>query len=134
MYYIGSLNQEIDRFDYDVDSGEISNRTCCIEVPESMDLPDGMCIDQLGRLWVALFGGWCVACWNPDTSELEEYIELPVKKVTSCCFGGEGERTMFITTACAHLSEKEKNEQPHAGNLFCLQTHVLGAPMFYFKG
>jgi len=33
MYYIDTITRRIDRFDFNLSSGEISNRACCIEVP-----------------------------------------------------------------------------------------------------
>jgi sugar lactone lactonase YvrE len=134
MYYIDTITRRIDVFDFNSDSGEISNRACCIEVPESMGAPDGMCVDHSDRLWVALWGGWGVACWDPQTGKLVEQVKLPVKYVTSCCFGGEDGKQLFITTARNRLSEQEKLDQEYAGSLFYVQTDTYGPSPFPFGG
>jgi sugar lactone lactonase YvrE len=63
--------------------------TACITIPEDWDaVPDGMCIDAEGMLWIALFGGGCVTRWDPLRGCLLERLALPCRQVTSCCFGG----------------------------------------------
>ena len=74
-------------------------------------MPDGMTIDTDGNLWVAMWGGWSILCCNPYTGEIIDRINIPVSNVTSCTFGGRDMSTLYITTARAELSEKEKKEQ-----------------------
>jgi sugar lactone lactonase YvrE len=134
MYYIDTMTRRVDVFDFDLGSGGISNRACCIEVPETMGMPDGMCIDREDCLWVALWGGWGVACWDPQSGELVEQVGLPAQYVTSCCFGGEDKQQLFITTARNPLSRQEMEKQEHAGSLFRVQTDTVGAAPFAFSG
>lgn len=44
-------------------------------------VPDGMTIDTDGNLWVAVFDGGCLLHINPNTSELLNTIQFPVKQV-----------------------------------------------------
>jgi gluconolactonase len=55
--------------------------------------PDGMCVDQSGRLYIAGPGGiWIV--W-PDGKKLDQ-IDTP-EQPTNCAFGGRDSNTLYIT-------------------------------------
>jgi sugar lactone lactonase YvrE len=49
-------------------------------------------------VWVALFGGGCVARYTPD-GRLDARVEVPARAATSLCFGGSDRRDLYITTA-----------------------------------
>ncbi len=134
MYYIDSQTFRVDAFDFDADSGSISNRRPVINIPEDYGKPDGMTIDVDGMLWVALFRGHCVTRWNPETAEMLARVEVPVANVTSCCFGGHDLDTLYITSARAGLDEESLEEQPLAGSLFSVQPGVTGMPITPFAG
>ena len=59
MYYIDSLTLKIDSFDFDIETGNISNRRTVFDLKENeiKGFPDGMTICDKGHLWVACFGG-----------------------------------------------------------------------------
>lgn len=65
MYYIDTPTQEIVRYSYDPQSGDVSNPEPVYRFDQSDGLPDGMTIDQNGMLWVALFGGSRVVHIDP---------------------------------------------------------------------
>ena len=134
MYYIDTLRKNVRAFDYDIDSGDISNEQVIIDVPEEIGMPDGMAIDTEGMLWVAHYGGSCVCRWHPDTGELLEKIEMPVTQVTACAFGGPNLDTLFITSAAQELDAAELARQPLAGALFSIKTPYQGVPSFRFGG
>lgn len=60
--------------------------------------PDGMTVDDQGRLWVALWDGWAVRCYEPDAS-LYRTVSVPAPRPTSVCLSGTGERRLLVTTA-----------------------------------
>ncbi len=60
--------------------------------------PDGMTVDDSGRLWVALWDGWAVRCYEPDAS-LYRTVSVPAPRPTSVCLSGTGERRLLVTTA-----------------------------------
>lgn len=98
MFYVDSALQRIDAVDYDVVTGEASNRRPWVEIPPEDGTPDGITIDSEGCLWVALWGGGRVRRYSPAAQIIGE-IELPVPRVTSCSFGGDSLDRLFITTA-----------------------------------
>lgn len=134
FYYIDTPTRRVDRFDYEPESGTISNRTTIIRVPEAIGKPDGMTIDREGMLWVALWGGGAVTRWNPRTGEMIGRIPLPAERITSCCFGGPDYDQLYITSARTGLTDEELEAQPLAGGLFCASVGVAGYPCVPFAG
>ncbi|XP_054771992.1 regucalcin-like [Lytechinus pictus] len=118
MYYIDSLTYGVDAFDYNIETGEIANRRQAISVPKSDGVPDGMCIDDEGMLWVALFDGWAVNRYNPKTGEKLRSIKFPTKNITSCCWGGANRDELYVTCAKHFLKPDELKEQDTAGSIF----------------
>lgn len=133
MYYIDSPTYRILAFDYDDKTGNISNPSPVIEVPEEIGLPDGMTIDEKGMLWIAHWGGSQVCRWNPANGELLGKLKVPAPNVTSCIFGGPFMSTLFITTARSGLSDKELKKYPMSGSLFATQVDVKGLNANYFQ-
>jgi sugar lactone lactonase YvrE len=135
LYYIDTPTRQVVAFEYDLKTGEIKNEHVVIKFPEDIGLPDGMTIDTEGMLWVAFFDGWQVARWNPETGQQLDKISLPVAKVTSCTFGGEDYRDLYITTASVGLEDGESQDQPLAGSLFVVKDcGYQGTAPFKFKG
>ena len=95
MYYVDSLDQTIVSYDYNLKIGSISNKQVLYK--SNHGTPDGMCMDNNGNLWVAIYGGSKVICFNPKTKQIIEQINLERKNISSCCFGEDS--TLFITTA-----------------------------------
>ncbi len=126
MYYIDSPTRRVDAFDFDAGAGTVSNRRTIIHLPEGMGYPDGMCIDVEGKLWVAIWGGSCVARWDPATGKLVGKIAVPVRDVTSCCFGGPALDELYITTASRDLDTAGRQAMPLAGGVFRVKPGVKG--------
>jgi len=122
MYYIDSPSRRVDAFDFR--DGEISGRRSVVEIADGF--PDGMCLDARGNLWIALWGGWGVACHDPRTGKRLARIDVPVECVTSCCFGPDDE--LFITCASRDLTPAGRLRQPLAGGLFRARVGVHGPP------
>lgn len=134
MYYIDSPTQQVVAFVYDKATSDISDRHVVIEIPEAMGTPDGCTIDEEGMLWIALWDGWKVTRWNPQTGKLLAEVKLPVARPTSCVFGGEKLDELFITTASTRMPAAELAKQPLAGGIFRCRPGVCGLPAHYFAG
>jgi len=133
FYYIDSPTRRVDVFDCDMAGGTVSDRRTAFGLPEGMGYPDGMCIDNEGMLWVALWQGWGVARFALGGALLAK-VEVPVECVTSCCFGGENWDELYITTSSRDLDETGREEQPLAGGLFRCRPGVSGPPTNLFLG
>lgn len=132
MYYIDTPTQKVMRYDYNNLTGEISNGKPVIEIPKKMGAPDGMTIDSEGNLWICLWGGAAVGCWNPETGELVRRIDVPASNVTSCAFGDADMGTLYITTASVCTGADELKKYPDAGSMFKIRPGVKGIEAFFF--
>jgi sugar lactone lactonase YvrE len=128
-YYNDTSTGRVDLFDYGRDTG-LTGRRPFVILPKEDGAPDGLTVDAEGGIWVALFGGGVVRRYSPEGA-LDAVVELPVKNVTACTFGGAGLEQLFITTSREGLAE---GEVPRAGALFRVQPGVKGLPAREFAG
>ena len=133
FYFIDSPTRRVDVFDFDPEGGNLEGRRRFAAVEVEGAVPDGLTVDAEGGVWVALHGGWGLRRYAPD-GELAAVVRLPVARVTSCCFGGDGLRHLYVTTRRDGLSAGELAEQPLAGALLRLDPGVAGLPTHAFAG
>lgn len=125
MYFIDSPTHEVRAYPFEPGTGEIGAPTTLARVAQSDGHPDGMCSDDDGCLWVALFAGGCVRRYTPD-GRLDTEIRLPVTYPTSCCFGGPGLDQLLITTARRDLDRHGREREPLAGSVWVARPGVTG--------
>lgn len=133
MYYIDSLEYAVDELDFDIESGQASNRRRLFGTPRELGLPDGMAVDAEGFLWIAFYGGWSVRRYSPEGT-LDRVVQLPVQNVTSCAFGGSDLNDLYVTSATVGLTDEQLASQPHAGGLFVHRPGIPGLPETPFSG
>ena len=133
MYYTDSLQFTIFAFDYDLDTGAITNQRPFVQLPQTSAeiVPDGLCVDTEGCVWSAHWNGWGLSRYDPQGHPIQR-VEVPVQKVTSCFFGGDDLDQLFITTAREGIPISELPNQPHAGDLFIYQTDTQGLGTHFF--
>jgi sugar lactone lactonase YvrE len=127
MYYVDSMTHRIDCFDFDSISGAIANRRTFVEIELDGALPDGLTVDAEGNVWVALWGGSCVHCYNP-AGELLTTVPVPASQSSSCTFGGGDLGDLYITSARTGLTAAQLQHEPLAGGLFRVRPGVKGRP------
>ncbi len=88
--------------------------------------PDGLTVDQVGNVWLAIWGEGKVICLHSETAKVIAMIDLPVPNVSSCCFGGNDLETLYITTARQHLSDEQLEQYPQSGSIFCCRPGARG--------
>jgi sugar lactone lactonase YvrE len=133
FYFIDSPTGRVDVFDWDPAEGAIEHRRPLATVRVAGADPDGLNVDAEGCVWVALHGGWGLLRYSPE-GQLVGHVDLPVAKVTSCCFGGPALRDLYVTTRRQSLSDAERREQPLAGAVLRLDPGVAGLPTSAFAG
>ncbi|MCT4619830.1 MAG: SMP-30/gluconolactonase/LRE family protein [Marinisporobacter sp.] len=130
MYYVDTITHQLVTYEYDLKNGEISNPKTTICISEEDGVPDGICVDAQGMIWIAHWGGAKVSRWNPKDGKCIEQYEIPTPLVTSCAFGGENYNELFITTASVGLEENI-----YAGGIYRIKLkYVNGLPVCSFKG
>ena len=121
FYFGDSLANSVRCYDYNASDGSIKGERPFLEgFPRG--LPDGSTVDADGYLWNCRFFGGCIVRVAPDGT-IDTVIEFPVSNVTTCTFGGEGLRTLYVTSASG-----ESHGEELAGSLFALETDICGQP------
>ncbi|XP_020848581.1 regucalcin-like isoform X1 [Phascolarctos cinereus] len=135
FYYIDSLSYSVDAFDYDLQTGKIANRRSVYKMEKEEYIPDGMCIDNEGKLWVACYNGGRVIRLDPETGKRLQTVKLPAEKTTSCCFGGKDYSELYVTSAWGGLDPDKLARQPEAGRIFKITgLGVKGIAPYAFAG
>lgn len=131
MAFTDSTRRLIWLFEYDRNTGKLSNGRKLITVPEGEGVPDGMCIDAGGHLWSARWDGHGVFQYDAN-GELVDKIELPTGKISSVTFapditvpGDEAGKlsVMYLTSAGGDGEHPDKGT---AGALFRLRPGQVG--------
>jgi sugar lactone lactonase YvrE len=133
MYFIDTPTRDVLAFDYDLDTGQISNTRVIIHFQKTFGWPDGMTSDTDGNLWIAMWGGARVTQWKPDGTLLAQF-GVAAKNVTSCVFGGARMNELFMTTALVGMDAAGLRKYPQAGGVFRMETNVTGMPTYEFGG
>ncbi len=98
--------------------GTMTNRRAIAQMTGGT-IPDGLCVDEAGCVWVAVYGGRCVTRYTPE-GKVDRKIDVPAKAVTSVCFGWKDRRDLYIVTA-------DNTEVPDGkGTIFRTRVEVPG--------
>lgn len=122
FYLVDSAAGEIYAFDHHPESGELSNRTVLASRAPEEGKPDGICVDRNGNIWVALWDGARVECLSPEGKILRQ-IKLRAQRPTSCCFGGDDLKRLYITSAAIGVDTPDLD-----GGLFAIDVETPGLP------
>jgi len=124
FYFADSPTRTIYVYDFDPNSGSISNRQVFARTPEGA-YPDGANVDAGGFLWSAHWGAGRLVRFAPDGA-IDSTIEVPTDQPTCVAFGGPDLDLMFVTSARDGLSAEALARQPHAGDVFVYKVSVPG--------
>lgn len=129
-----TVTERVDVFDYDLVTGRTSGHRAFVDLHDFSGRPDGLTVDAEGGVWVTMARGGTVRRFDP-AGRLDEVLTMPLPFVTSCAFGGEGLRDLYVTTTCAGIGEAELTEYPHAGGVLRIaDVGVTGLPGSRFAG
>jgi sugar lactone lactonase YvrE len=132
MYHVDSGAATITAYDFDLDKGEISAPTSLV-VLSGGGVPDGLCVDREGYLWVAIWGAGEVHRYTPEGQQVC-VVEVPASQPSSCALGGPYGRELFITTARHGAADADLARQQESGCLFAVTVDVPGQPIQPFLG
>ncbi|MGW5569900.1 SMP-30/gluconolactonase/LRE family protein [Nocardia thailandica] len=131
MFTVDSLKRTIYSREYHLATGVSGRREVFIDGLDA--IPDGICTDRDGSLWVALWGAAEVRRYSAD-GELVAVIRVPAPHVTSVGFVGSDLDTLVITTAQQDLSPARLSRNPASGALFTARVDVPGTPVASWLG
>jgi sugar lactone lactonase YvrE len=127
-YYIESFRYTVFAYDFEPESGALSNRRPFVTVDrDGGGFPDGMTVDSEGFLWCNLVGLGQIRRYD-SKGKLERMLQLPVPRATDCTFGGRDGKTLFITSARETMTPEELAAAPLSGSLFAYDFDTSGLP------
>ena len=128
MYTAETRRSVIYAYDYDLATGSPSGRRVFAQLEQGA-FPDGATVDVDGGYWTALIGSGRIARFTPD-GRLDRLVATPTLFPTMVAFGGEGGRTMFLTSSRKYLdrldSAEQEQERHVAGGVFAWRCDAQG--------
>lgn len=126
LFHTDSAARKVYRFA--LDEHGVREREIFIRFDEGWGVPDGMCFDTEGGLWIACWGAGRVARFDAQ-ARITRTIDLPASQISNVCFGGDDLDIMFVTSACV-----DRPDEPLAGSLFRIDAGARGFAPFQFAG
>lgn len=133
LYHNDSVNGRVYAFDFDLESGDLSNKRLFTLFGDEDGCPDGMTTDAEGSLWIAHWGAGKLTRRDAEGKVLRT-VHLPCSQITSCAFGGPNLTTLYITSAATGLSQQQLEREPSAGGLFAIEMDIAGVAANLFQG
>lgn len=141
FYFADTFQEEFWAYDFDIDSGNLSNKRFFASTKDDLGVADGSTVDEEGCLWNAQVIGGELVRYAPDGS-VERRVGMPVKNVTSVNFGGPNMDVLYVTSmsrvshpAVHDMFAVEAKPQYLAGGLFAVTgLGVRGVPEPRFAG
>ena len=120
FYFADSWSGEIWKYDYDVETGKVSNRSVFTKVNTANGgAADGATVDAEGCVWSANVYDSKLYRYTPD-GKVERIIEMPVKKVTSVNFGGPNMDVLYVTSMAKPPLPRFPGDGVLRGSLFAI--------------
>jgi sugar lactone lactonase YvrE len=131
LYSIDSIPGIVWVRSYDAATGATGPRREWLRITDG--LPDGLCADANGHLWIAIWGAGEVRRYTPDARPAG-VVTVAAPHTTSVAFVGAGLDRLLITTATAHLDAGRLAAHPMSGRLFLADVGVAGLPVTPWAG
>lgn len=131
MYFCDTPSLNVYVYDFDIDSGEISNRRLFTSTKGMRGRVDGAAVDVDGGYWCAHVDGAAVVRYGVD-GEIDRRIEMPTRDVTCVAWGGPDLDVLYVTSANKFLLH-EGADAHYAGALWEIRgigTRGLPEPRF----
>ena len=141
FYFADTFQKEMWAYDYDIDSGNLSNRRVFRDLKRDAGFADGSTVDAEGYVWNARVIAGELVRYAPDGTE-DLVVGMPVRNITSVMFGGDKLDEIYVTSM-ARVSHPAAHEhfaaevkpQFTAGALFKITgLGIKGVPEPYFQG
>lgn len=133
-FYCGdSEHKALWAYDYDAETGDVSNKRLFVSDAGYVGTIDGATVDAEGFIWNAKVLAGRIVRYRPDGS-VERVIDVPVRNITSVMFGGPNLDVLYFTSMGRPMRGVPSKE-PGAGGLFAIHgLGVQGLPETRFAG
>ncbi|MCY4162027.1 MAG: SMP-30/gluconolactonase/LRE family protein [Flavobacteriaceae bacterium] len=137
FYLVDTIARNIYVYDFDLDTGNITNKRIFVTLDSIDGLPDGLTVDAEGYVWIARFLGSGITRYNPN-GDIDCKIDMPCAQPTSLTFGGLNYNHLYITSASfkwetdlAPIGHDYKSHR--GGELYRVELDIQGKPEFLAK-
>lgn len=118
-------SQQIWAFDFELESGTLSNRRLFVDMQPLPGRPDGAAVDAAGNYWICANDAGQVHCFAPDGS-LQRSLAVPFPKPSMCAFGGVSLDQLFVTSIPP--ADTAQDAGGLSGCLLVLDPDAVGLP------
>jgi len=141
FYFADTFKETMWSYDYDIKTGAMSGKKKFASSVGENGLYDGATVDAEGHIWSAMVIGGELIRYASD-GNVERRIGMPVKNITSLCFGGDNLDEIYVTSMARvnHPAEhdhfaKDVSAPFAAGSLFRISgLGIRGFPEPRFLG
>src|ERR1700759_3567132 len=135
FYFADTWTGEIWAYDYNLDTGAVSNRRTFCKVDRSRGgAADGSTVDAEGCLWNALVYDGRLIRYTPD-GKVDRVIDMPVKKGTRVMFGAPTLDVLCVPSRANPRLPRFPGDGVLRGSLFAIpDLGVRGVPEPRFAG
>ena len=131
MFSGDSLRRTIYVREYDPGTGAAGPREVFLQGMDA--IPDGICTDRDGGLWVAVGGVGQVRRYHAG-AESDLVVDVPAPYVSSVAFAGNALGTLVITTAREDIGADRLEQFSASGALFTASVETSGVPVAPWRG
>jgi sugar lactone lactonase YvrE len=125
LWHAESVPGVVWRRTYDVATGAIGPKDVWLAVEHGV--PDGLCTDADGNVWIAFHGLGEVRAYTPD-AELIAVVHVDAPHTTKPGFAGPDLDRLLVTSARDELSAEQVAEFPESGRVFAADVGARGRP------
>ena len=97
VFYFAETWEHIFAYDYDIETGTISNKRVIVDLRDNPGGADGSTVDEEGYIWNAQVITGKLIRYAPD-GRVDRSIDFPVKNLTSVMFGGPNLDVLYVTS------------------------------------
>jgi len=123
LVWVDSPTQTLSLLAWNEATGILGPPRPIAEIPAEYGVPDGLCVDSQGGIWVAMWGGGKVLRLS-QAGEIELIVQVGTPYVTSCSF--DQESNLVITTAAAVIEKNQRSNFPGAGGIWMVPANEHG--------
>lgn len=134
FYFADSRARQIFAYDYDLGTGDMTNKRVFCAFEEEDGLPDGATVDAEGCVWSAGVYKGKIHRFDPSGRRMLS-IDMPVVCVTSVMFGGANLDRLYATSMVRAPVPGVEETGPLAGSLFVIDgVEATGLPEYRYAG
>lgn len=122
LFFNDTLEGIVYRYRLSADAKSLKDRDIFAQFDVSQGFPDGMCFDNQGHLWIALWGGASIVQLDPQGQWLQK-IAVPALNVTNVCFGGPLLDRLLVSTASIEMRPEDQQRFGGSGALLEVVNH-----------